>query len=144
LLHIGYTIDPRVQATVTLSSGRAVPRKDLLYALESALRVSNVALVREGQGYRLVPSGDAPGTGTLDKAQGPEPGYGISVVPLHFVSATTLGKLLDSFATKPGSVRADPGRNLLVIQGNASDRQAAMETVRDFDADWMRGQSVGI
>lgn len=144
ILHVGYTIDAKVQGTVTLASGRPVPRKDLLFALESALRVSNVALVREGKTYRLIPATEATGTGTVDGPQGVEPGYGITVVPLRFVSAVTLSKLIDSFAVKPGMVRADPARNLIVIQGAASDRQAAIETVRDFDAEWMRGQSVGI
>ena len=144
ILHVGYTIDAHVQGTVTLASGRPVPRQDVLYALESALRVSNVALVREGGTYRIVPAAEAAGTGTVDGAQGLQAGYGITVVPLKFVSATTLTKLLDNFAAKPGMVRADPSRNLLVIQGNAADRLAAVETVHDFDADWMRGQSVGI
>jgi len=144
ILHVGYTIDARVQGTVTLASGRPVPRQDVLYVLESALRVSNVALVRDGNSYRLIPAAEAAGTGTIDGTQKLEPGYGITVVPLQFVSAATLTKLLDNFAAKPGMVRADPSRNILVIQGNAGERQAAVETVHDFDADWMRGQSVGI
>ena len=143
ILGVGYIIDPRVQGTVSLSSGRAVPRKDLLYVLESALRVSNIAMVRDGQRYRLVPAAEAVGTGTID-TQDPEAGYGISVVPLQFVSAATLTKLLDNFAAKPGMVRAEPSRNLLIMQGNGADRRAAIETVLSFDADWMRGQSVGI
>lgn len=142
-LHVGYTIDPRLQATVTLASGGPVPRRDILFVLEDALRVANVALVRDGKSYRLVPASDATGTGTID-AQGLEPGYGITVVPLQFVSAQMLAKLLDNIAAKPGMVRADPSRNLIVIQGNAEDREAAVETVHDFDADWMRDQSVGI
>jgi len=145
ILGIGYTIDPRVQGTVSLSSGRAVPKKDLLFTLESALRVSNVALVREGRGYRLVPAADAVGAASIDRtSQGLEAGYGISVVPLQFVSAQTLIKLLENFAAKPGMVRADVSRNLLVIQGNGADRRSAIEIALNFDADWMRGQSVGI
>jgi len=144
ILHVGYTIDPRVQGTVTLSSGGPVPRKDVLYALESALRVSNVALVRQGDGYRLIPAAEALGSGTIDDTQGVEPGFGITVLPLQFVSAATLTQLLDNFAAKQGMIRADPARNLIVIQGNAADRNAALETARSFDADWMRGQSVGI
>ena len=54
ILSLGYTIDPRVQGTVSLSSGRPVPRKDLLFVLENALRMSGVALVRDAQGYRLI------------------------------------------------------------------------------------------
>ena len=144
ILGIGYTIDPRVQGTVNLSSGRAVPKSDLLYVLESALRVTNVALVRDGQGYRLIPSAEALAAGSIDRAQGPEAGYGISVVPLQFVSAQTLVKLLDNFAAKPGLVRPDPTRNLIVIQGSSADRRAAIDTALNFDADWMLGQSVGI
>jgi general secretion pathway protein D len=145
ILGVGYTIDPRVQGTVNLSSGRPVRRKDLLYVLESALRVSNVALIRDGNGYRLIPSPEAVGNGPIDaNAGGPDAGFGISVVPLQFVSALTLNKLLENFAAKPGMVRADPSRNLIIIQGNAADRRAAIEIALNFDADWMRGQSVGI
>src|SRR5262245_21174873 len=54
ILGVGYTIDPRVQGTVTLASGRPVAKNDILYVLESALRMSNVVLVREARGsYRL-------------------------------------------------------------------------------------------
>ncbi len=144
ILHVGYTIDPHVQATVTLASGRPVPRNDVLYVLENALRVSNVALVHEGQTYRLVPAPDAAGTGAIDTTQAVEPGYGITAVPLQFVSAATLTKLLDNFAAKPGMIRADQSRNMIIIQGNATDRQEVVAAVQDFDADWMRGQSVGI
>jgi general secretion pathway protein D len=144
ILGVGYAIDPRVQGTVSLSSGRPVPKKDILFVLESALRVSNVALVREAGGYRLIPAAEAAGTGSIEGASNLEAGYGVTVVPLQFVSAQTLTKLIDSFATKAGTVRADASRNLVVIQGSAADRRAAIDTVMSFDADWMRGQSVGI
>jgi len=145
ILGTGYTIDPRVQGTVSLASGRPVPKADLLFVLENALRLSGVVLVKDVQGYRLIPLGDAVGAGNLDSAEArAEPGYGISVVSLRYVSAATLIKLLDSFATKPGTVRADTTRNLLLIQGSGAERRAAIETVLGFDVDWMRGQSVGI
>ena len=144
ILGIGYTIDPRVQGTVSLSSGRAVPTKDLLFVLESALRMSSVALVRDAQGYRLIPTAEAVAAGSADWARDPSAGYGISVIPLQFVSAQTLIKLLDNYAAKPGTVRAEPSRNLIIIQGNSADRRAAIQTALSFDADWMLGQSVGI
>ena len=46
IMGMGYTIDPRIQGTVSLASGRPVPRGDLLFVLENALRVSNVVLVK--------------------------------------------------------------------------------------------------
>jgi general secretion pathway protein D len=144
ILGTGYTIDPRVQGTVTLTSGHPVPKSDVLYVLESALRTSNVALVRERTGYRLVPAPEAVGSAGVDPRRDPEAGYGITVIPLQYVSVQTVTKLLDSFAAKPGAIRADQSRNLLLVQGTAGDRRAALDTVLSFDRDWMRGQSVGI
>jgi general secretion pathway protein D len=145
ILKTGYTIDPRVQGTISLTSGRAVPKSDLLFVFENALRLTGVALVREAVGYRLIPISDAVAAGNLDSAAArAEPGYGISVVPLQYVSASTLIKLFDSFATKPGTVRVDPARNILLIQGTGAERRAAIDTALSFDVDWMRGQSVGI
>ena len=144
ILGLGYLIDPRVQGTITLASGRPVPKGDLLYVLESALRLSGASLVKDRRGYVILPAAEAIGTGGVDSVARADPGFGITVVPLQYVSATTLTKLLDSFALKAGSVRVDAPRNLVVIQGNGPDRRNAVETVLSFDADWMRGQSVGI
>src|SRR5579863_3066440 len=145
ILQTGYTIDPRVQGTVSLVSVRPVPKSDIIFVLENALRLSGVVMIRDTAGYRLTPLGDAVGAGRVDAAgASPEPGFGVSVVPLQYVSAQTLLKLMDSFATKPGVVRADTTRNLLLIQGTGPERRTAVETATSFDVDWMRGQSIGI
>jgi len=145
ILGVGYTIDPRVQGTVSLVSVRPVAKSDIIFVLENALRLSGVVLLRDTAGYRLTPLGDAVGAGRVDAAaSSPEPGFGVSVVPLQYVSAQTLLKLMDSFATKAGAVRADTTRNLLLIQGTGAERRAAVDTALSFDVDWMRGQSVGI
>jgi general secretion pathway protein D len=143
VLGVGYTIDPRVQGTVTLASVRPVPKADALYVLENALRMSGVALVRDRSGYRLLPTNEA-GPGGIDRAASAEAGQGISVVPLRYVSAQTVFKLLDAFAVKASTIRPDTGRNTLIISGSGSDRAAAIDTILSFDADWMKGQSVGI
>ncbi len=84
ILHVGYTIDPRVQGTVSLVSVRPVPKSDIVFVLENALRLSGVVLLRDTTGYRLTPLGDAVGGGRVDTASGnPEPGFGVSVVPLQ-------------------------------------------------------------
>ena len=145
ILQTGFTIDPRVQGTVSLVSVRPVAKSDIVFVLENALRLSGIVLVRDTAGYRLTPLGDAVGAGRVDAAaSSPEPGYGVSVVPLQYVSAQTLLKLMDSFATKAGMVRADTTRNLLLIQGSGAERRTAVDTALSFDLDWMRGQSIGI
>ena len=145
ILGAGYSIDPRVQGTVTLASGRPIPKADALFVLENALRMSNVALVRDrNNSYRLVPATEAVGSGAVDRAGSAEPGYGITAVPLRYASAQNVFKLLDAFGIKPNSVRADLGRNMLLIQGSGAERRSAIDTIVSFDADWMKGQSVGV
>jgi general secretion pathway protein D len=144
ILGVGYTIDPRVQGTITLASGRAVSKADVLFVLENALRMSNVAMVRDRNGYRLIPAADATGSGFVDTDAATQAGYGVSVVPLRYISAQAMLKLLDGFGVKPNSVRVDNARNLIIIQGTGPERRAAVETMLSFDGDWMRGQSVGV
>jgi general secretion pathway protein D len=144
VLNVGYTIDPRVQGTVTLASVRPIPKADALYVLENALRMSGVALVRDrGGSYRLLPAPEA-GPGGLDRSSAPEAGQGISVVTLRYVSAQNIFKLLDAFGVKASTMRADNARNTLIVTGSGADRAAAIDAILSFDADWMRGQSVGI
>jgi general secretion pathway protein D len=144
ILGVGYVIDPRVQGNISLSSGRPIPKSDVVFALENALRIGGVAVVRDDTGYRLMPQGDAVGVGTADASDRMTPGYGVTIVPLQYVSAQTVIKLVDSFATKQGMIRADTSRNLILIQGSGSERRNAVDLVLSFDADFLKGQSVGI
>jgi general secretion pathway protein D len=143
VLNVGYTIDPRVQGTVTLASVRPVPKADAVYVLENALRMSGVALVRDRTGYRLLPAPEA-GPGGIDRSAGAAAGQGITVVPLRYVSAQNIFKLLDAFGVKASTMRPDSARNTLIVSGSGTDRATAVDTILSFDADWMRGQSVGI
>ena len=120
ILETGYVIDPRVQGTVSLISVRPVPKSDIVFVLENALRLSGVVLARDSTGYRLTPLGDAVGGGRVNSAAA---SAGAGLRHLRGSSATcirlqTVLKLLDSFATKPGSVRADTTRNLLLDSGD--------------------------
>src|SRR3954452_21528469 len=143
VLGVGYTIDPRVQGTITMASVRPIAKADALYVLENALRMSTVALVRDRGGSRLLPANEAV-AGGVDRAGTAEAGQGISVVPLRYVSAQNVFKLLDAFGVKANTVRPDVARNTLIVQGSGADRGTAIDTILSFDADWMRGQSVGI
>lgn len=146
ILKVGYVIDPRVQGTISLSSARPVARKDVLFAFESGLKADNLALLRDPVGYRIVPDGDGliGGADRGDSQGGVEAGYGVTVIPVQFVAADTLIKLMEGFSAKAGAVRSDPSGRMLMIVGSGVERQAAVETIRTFDVDWLRGQSVGI
>jgi general secretion pathway protein D len=146
IMGVGYVVDPRAQGTITLSSGRPIAKKDMLFVLESALRANNLVMMRDGASYRIVPANEG-GVGATDRAEGAsgaEPGYGMTIIPLQYISGATLARLLEGFAARPGAIRTDPSGALLIVIGSGDERQSAVDTVRSFDVDWMRGQSVGI
>jgi general secretion pathway protein D len=143
ILQLNFVVDPRVQGTVTLSSVRPIARQDVLPAFESALRMQNAAIVREGKFVKIVPMADAAGQASISVGAG-EPGFGVSVVPLRYTSATTVAKTAETMLARPGAIHVDQGRNLLLIQGTTSEREAAIDVISTFDDEWLRNQSVGV
>jgi general secretion pathway protein D len=143
ILQSNYIVDPRVQGNVTLASVGPIARKDVLPVFESVLRMQNAAIVRDGNLVKIVPLPEAGGTGSISVGSG-QSGYGVSIVPLHYVSATTVTRMAESFLARPGAIRADPSGNNLLIQGTTAERQAALEMVANFDVEWLQNQSVGL
>jgi general secretion pathway protein D len=142
ILQLSFTVDPRVQGNVTLASAGPIPRKDVLPAFETVLRMSNAAIVRTGNLVKIVPLPEASADSSVEGAG--EPGFGVSLVPLRYTSAETVAKTAESFLARPGSIRVVPSRNLLLIQGTTAERQAALDMVATFDVEWLRNQSVGV
>lgn len=141
-LGLTYTVDPNVSGSVTVSSTQPLKRDDLIPMLEVVLQMNGANLVHDGPTYRVMLEGTGvAGTADVGTARA---GYGITILPLRHVSAQTLISLIDGFGTRPGSIRAEAARNLLIILGNSADRKAAIEVAMTFDADWMQDQTVAV
>lgn len=144
-----YIIDPRVQGTITLSTGRAVTREELLKSFEVAVKLANGALIGDKSGYRIIPSGEAAAgdISRIDKARVGEAipaGYGVTVMPLRHTNGEAMMRLIDGFLARAGSVRAETLGNLLLIRGGSRERESILDVVSTFDVDWLKGQSAGI
>jgi general secretion pathway protein D len=143
ILRLNFVVDPRVQGNVTLASAGPIPRKDVLSAFESVLRMQNAGIVRSGNLVKIVPIPEAGSAGAISVGAG-EPGFGVSLVPLRYTSASTVAKTAESFLSRPGAIRVVQSRNLLLIQGTTEERQAALDVVATFDVEWLQNQSVGV
>jgi general secretion pathway protein D len=150
VLKTTYFIDPRVDGTVTLSTGRPVTEDELLRVLELALQMNDAILTKDGDSYMVIPGGEAfegGGVGTADFGRDigeKPPGYGITVLPLRHVRAQNVVELIDSYAARAGSVRAIVRNNVVLMRGTAAEREALRDVILAFDVDWMRGQSAAI
>ncbi len=143
VLRLNYVVDPRVQAKITLASASPIPRKDVLPVFESVLRLSNVAIVREGSLMKIVPVADASTGGTVSFEAG-QMGFGVSVVPLHYTSASTVARMVENFVSRQGAVKVDQSRNLLLVRGTTSERESAIDVIGAFDVEWLHNRSVGV
>jgi general secretion pathway protein D len=143
VLQENFVVDPRVQGTVTLASVGPISRKDVLPAFESALRMQNAAIVHDGKFLKIVPMPEAAEHSTISTGEG-EPGFGVSVVPLRYVSASTVAHTAESLIGKSGGLHVDKARNLVFVQGTTSEREAAIDVISTFDVEWLRNQSVGV
>lgn len=145
-LHIGFVVDPKVQAKITAQTGAPIPRDAVLPTLESILRASGIALVHAGDVYRAVPLEEASKESPASLARGgaSQPGFGIRVLPLKFVKASELKPLLDGFVPPGGVLQIDDARNLLVVSGPSADLEGFAELVRQFDVDWFASKSFAV
>ena len=146
MLGQNYVIAPGVQGTVTYTTSKPVSPAEALSVLEQVLSWNNARMVYSDGRYSIVPneqnlSGSvAPRTGAPSNARG----YEVRVVPLRFISANEMKKVLEPYARTNAIVNVDPARNVITLGGTRSELENYLRTVEIFDVDWLAGMSVGV
>lgn len=131
MLGVTYAIDPAVHGTVTLHSGRALSRAELIPALQTLLAGNGAAMVSAGGVMRVVPAQLAGGAGSR-------------VMPLQFVSAEELAKVLQPMVGANAHVAVEPALNALVLSGDAAQLDTIDSLIHSFDIDALAGQSYAL
>ncbi len=148
VLKSSYVLDPAVQGTVTIQTGRPVPVSTVVAIFEEALRTRGATLIEAGGFYKITSAGAGVSSGvniSTDAATlGATPGEQIQVVPLTYVSASEMAEILKPIASPTAIRRVDSERNLLVLSGNSAELSTLLETIQIFDADWLEGKSFGL
>ncbi len=146
LLNENYIVDPQVNGTVTIETGRPISKDNLFPLLDEVLAINNAALIRTGDLYKIVPRTKAirgnlsPTDSTVSSANG----YTVRTVPLTYIAAQEMQKILEPFVSENGEIRVDKQRNMLILAGTAEELNTLQETIDIFDVDWLRGMSVGL
>jgi general secretion pathway protein D len=146
ILKLNYTVEPGVDGEVTINTSKPIARDSLLTTLESLLQVHGVVLYKDPQGsYRITPRNNVKGRGFTPNTTKQLPaGYGIKIVPLRFIPAAEMRKILEPLANPDAFVRVDTNRNLLVLAGTSAELHNLLQTVNTFDVDVLQGMSVGL
>ncbi len=117
-----------------------------LNLLEMVLGWNNARMVYSGGRYNIV-AADQALAGTVAPSTAPAAsarGFEVRVIPLQFISATEMKKVLEPYARPNAIVNVDSGRNVITLGGTRAELENYMRTVEIFDVDWLSGMSVGV
>lgn len=147
LLGMNYTVDQMPEVNVSLRSGGDIDRSGVLPLVEALLASHGAVLIQDEkskvwhvttrEAARLQAEG-------LYRPNALPPGYGVVVVPLHYVSAREMADILRPTAPDDAILRIDSTRNLLMLAGTRGQHETWMEIIRAFDVDALKGMSLGI
>jgi len=141
-----FVIGPGVSGQVTFSTSKPVSRDQLMPILELLLRWNGAAMVYTEGRYHILPVSEAV-RGNLTPVlsqQAQAMGYEVRVVPLEFIGALEMAKILEPYVREGAMVRVDPGRSMIFLAGTQEELRNYQQTVDIFDVDWLAGMSVGI
>ncbi len=147
-LGLNYAVGANVTGTVTIQTSRPIAKIDTLNVLEQALQLNGLALVRRADIYNIVPLTEARRqSGAITPARqlrSGDAGFGVQIVPLKYVGAAQMQRLLEPLVPSQAVVYADAARNFLIIQGSAQERAAMVDAIGLFDVDWLRNMSFAL
>lgn len=145
ILKLNYAVSDKVAGNITIQTTTAVPRDVLVSAFEDSLKANGASLVENDGFYKITPG--AVGVVRTMRAKGDGRGVvgsQLLLVPVRQISAAEMKRLMDPVLPNGTVVRADTGRNLLILSGTSSELSDATALVELFDVDWMRGMSFAL
>lgn len=147
LLKLNYTVDAGGDTVVSLRTSQPLPRSQVLDVLDAVLLPHDLAIVRDNAGVyhvtkRTVTVGARPVVGAARFKD--LTGAGTVIVPLNFIAAGEMAKILAPIAPREAIVYVDTLRNLLVLQGSKAQLGGWLEMVDAFDVDFLSGMSLGV
>jgi len=138
-LKLNYVVDPGVKGVVTISTSGELRSSDLLPILETVLKMNGATAVKIGNFYRIVPLGSAaknPLAVSSETNRGALPADDrmlMQIIPLKFVFAADMAKLLTPFLSEGGTVTVLDAGNTLILVDDSLNVKRLMEILQQFD-----------
>ncbi len=145
ILQVNYILDDRVRGVANMQTVRPINREALIPTLEKLLQVNGAALVDQGDFYEVLPIDSINGgTVSLKANLSADRGYQMLVIPLRYIGAQEMVKILEPMKPRQGLLEADVRRNMVTLAGTQAELINLKETIKAFDVDQLQGMSVGL
>ncbi|MFP4087439.1 MAG: type II secretion system secretin GspD [Desulfobacteraceae bacterium] len=136
LLEINYIVDPGVTGKVTINTAGGLQKKDLLPLFFQILEINGLTAIQTGNLYKIVPLKDSPrGAIYFSDGESPPPQERtmIQIIPLKYISAQEMTKLLTPFISEGGTIVSDTASNTLLVVDKGLNIMKIMKLVKTFD-----------
>ena len=139
ILRINYIVDPNVRGKVTIHTAGGLRKEDLFPVFYQILEVNGLTAIKEGSLHKIVQLKDAPRmpiTSTLGrKGEDVPPGERIiiQIIPLKFISAQEMTKLLTPFISASGTILSHGDSNTLLVVDKGLNILKVLRLVEVFD-----------
>jgi len=139
LMQISYLVDPGIQGKVTIHTADGLRKKDLFPLFFQILEANGLTAVKEGPVYkvfvakeasRMPLSGDP---GMVRKGAPSGERVIIEIIPLKYISAVEVTKLLTPFLSAAGMIVPDDGSSTVVVVDSSPNISKILELVKVFD-----------
>src|SRR3990167_7491565 len=135
ILGVNYALDEGVTGTITIKTAAPVSKSAVLSIFESALEAKGAALIEDNGIYRISSAERAVlgprnfSVGNVTSLQ-ETAGFGVQVVPLRYISAAEMERILKPISTPGAIMRVDRARNLLMLSGSRRALDSLIEADR--------------
>jgi general secretion pathway protein D len=138
-LKLNYVVDPAVKGAVTISTSGELKPADLPAILETVLKMNGATAIQTGNIYRVVPLAAAPknplavSTVTSGAELPADDRMVMQIIPLKFVFAADMAKMLTPFLSEGGTVAVHDAGNTLILVDDSLNVKRLMEILQQFD-----------
>ena len=145
-LKLNYVVDPTVRGVVTISTSGELKPADLFPILETVLKMNGAVAIKSGNLYRIVPLAAAPKNPLPVLTRAAElpadDRMVMQIIPLKFVFAADMAKMLTPFLSDGGSVTVLDAGNTLIVVDDSLNVKRLMEILEQFDNSGFAAQRV--
>lgn len=147
LLHLNYVLDPGVKGTVTITTMGDISTADLMQILQTLLRINGATAIQTGNLWQIVPLKSVhqvpiPLQSPGGKPLSPGDEMVTEIIPMQFVGAADMSRLLKEFLSEAGSIISHDRGNILIITDASRNMARLFDLIRTFDSDALQNQRV--
>jgi general secretion pathway protein D len=141
ILNINYIIDPAVRGKVNIHTTGEIDKSQLLPILDTIFKINNIAAVKTGDLYKIIPIKDAKSAvsdvsiGTDLEAVPATDRVIIQIVPLRYIPSAEAVKVLKPFISPGGDIQEYSKGNILIIVDTSANVQKLLSFIDVLDVD---------